>query len=211
MRFNHLKIIFVFLEMKSLTLLQIRKLSSQSNLSPGEIEKWYERFIRCYTSGYVSFKEFHLYITQLYIYHGNQQNQLSKSLVKQLFSNLDLNQDGRLNFEEFFRFNLLVNQSSAEDKLKFILNLYDPRRENRFTQDEIVVILTNMFYILDIPRSTNKLSEKLDYILKSNNLNNRICWNTFSVLLLNHSTLFELLLSNHFDQEISEENSITRF
>jgi Ca2+-binding EF-hand superfamily protein len=131
--------------------------------------------------------------------------------VKQLFSNLDLNEDGRLNFEEFFRFNLLVNQSSAEDKLKFILNLYDPRRENRFTQDEIVVILTNMFYILDIPRSTNKLSEKLDYILKSNNLNNRICWNTFSVLLLNHSILFELLLSNHFDQEILEENSITRF
>ncbi len=131
--------------------------------------------------------------------------------MKQLFSNLDLNEDGRLNFEEFFRFNLLVNQSSAEDKLKFILNLYDPRRENRFTQDEIVVILTNMFYILDIPRSTNKLSEKLDYILKSNNLNNRICWNTFSVLLLNHSILFELLLSNHFDQEILEENSITRF
>jgi Ca2+-binding EF-hand superfamily protein len=197
---------------QSLTLLQIQKLSSQSNLSPGEIEKWYEHFIRCYTSGYVSFEEFHMYIKQLSIYHGNQQqSQISKSLVKELFSNLDFNNDRRLNFEEFFRFILLMNQDSVEDKLKFILNLYDPRREIRFTREEIVTILTNMFYILDMSKSINQLPEKLDYIFKSINLNNQICWNTFSVSLFNHSILFQLLLSNHFDPNTFEENFTTQF
>jgi hypothetical protein len=110
----------------------------------------------------------------------------------------------------------LINQGSAEDKLKFILNLYDRQKEIFYTQQEIVNILTNMFTLLNIPTSTNDLSERVDKILTYINLNNRIskkkiCWNTFCITVLNHSTSFELLLSNNCDSDNFEEISISHF
>ncbi|CAF4143307.1 unnamed protein product, partial [Rotaria sordida] len=95
------------------------------NLPSKEIEGWYERFICCYPYGYVSFQEFLIYLKQLNIYRENQQHQLFKSLIEQLFYTLDVNNDKQLNFEEFFQFNLLINQGTDEDKLKLILNLHD--------------------------------------------------------------------------------------
>lgn len=187
-----------------LTLSQVTSLSRQSSLSPGEIEKWYERFILCYTDGYVTYQDFLIHIKQLNIYHGNQQNQLSISMIKQLYSNLDVDKDKQLNFEEFFRFNILINQGSTEDKLKFILNLYDRQKQVYYTQQEISILLTNMFYLLNIPKSSNNLSERLDKILSYISLNNqtkKISWNIFCMSVRNCSTLQEILLLNNSDNE----------
>ncbi|CAF0977896.1 unnamed protein product [Rotaria sp. Silwood1] len=194
-----------------LTLSQITKLSNQFNLSSVEIERWYERFILCYPYGYVSFQEFLIYLKQLNIYGQNQQYQLSKSLIKQLFYTLDINNDKQLNFEEFFQFNLLINQGTNEDKLKLILNLHD-RQQNYYTQQKIVNILTNMFAFLNISQLSNGLSQRINTILINANMNNKkskICWNTFCTYILNNSSSLQLLLSNSINNENFEEKLIT--
>ncbi|CAF2475494.1 unnamed protein product [Rotaria sp. Silwood2] len=194
-----------------LTLSQITKLSNQFNLSSIEIERWYERFILCYPYGYVSFQEFLIYLKQLNIYRENQEYQLSKSLIKQLFYTLDVNNDKQLNFEEFFQFNLLINQGTNEDKLKLILNLHD-RQQNYYTQKEIVNIFTNMFALLNISKLVNDLSQSINTILTNANMNNKkskICWNTFCIYVLNHSLSLELIFSNHLINESFEEKLIT--
>ncbi|CAF1136820.1 unnamed protein product [Rotaria sordida] len=186
-----------------LTLSQITKLSNQFNLSSKEIEGWYERFICCYPYGYVSFQEFLIYLKQLNIYRENQQHQLSKSLIKQLFYTLDINNDKQLNFEEFFQFNLLINQGTDEDKLKLILNLHD-RQQNYYTQQDIVNILTNMFALFNIPTLENNLSQRINTILTYADMDNKkakICWNTFCTYVLNNSSSLELLLSNQLNSE----------
>ncbi|CAF1481435.1 unnamed protein product, partial [Adineta steineri] len=55
-----------------LTVAQITRLSIQSRLALEEIEDWYDRFVVCYPYGYVSFKEFQIYLKQLNIYNGHE-------------------------------------------------------------------------------------------------------------------------------------------
>ncbi|UJR32802.1 hypothetical protein I4U23_020264 [Adineta vaga] len=101
-----------------LTSFQITRLSNQSKLSFEEIEHCYDQFILCYPYGYISFKDFRLYLKQLLFYNGNDQcqyNQLSKMILKQLFYRLNVNQEKKLSFEEFFRFNTLIAQESNEN------------------------------------------------------------------------------------------------
>ena len=190
---------------RQLTLPQITRLSSQSNIAPIELEKWYERFLRCYTSGYVSLQEFQTYIQQVYLHQGNRSREpISKTLIKELFSTLDSNRDQELNFEEFFRFSLLINVGSIEEKLKFILTLYQRERAHYFTKEEIVRLLSQMFQLLDMIKFAEKLPEKIDEICKSIGCNQRICWKTFSTALLNQPTLVELFLSN----QLSDNSSV---
>lgn len=186
---------------RQLTLPQINRISSQSNITPIEVEKWYDRFVRCYTSGYVSLQEFQNYIQQVYFHHGNTSREpISKSLIKELFSTLDSNRNQELNFEEFFRFSLLINVGSIEEKLKFILTLYQREKTQHFTREEIVRLFNSMFKLLDMIKFTERLTEKVDIICKSINGNQRISWCTFSTAVLNQSTLFELLLSNQLSE-----------
>jgi Ca2+-binding EF-hand superfamily protein len=188
-----------------LTVPQKTRLSNQSNLSIEEIQEWYERFTHCYPYGYVSFKEFLIYLKQLNKYNGNQPHQLSKLIIKQLFSKLNLNKDKQLNFEEFFRFNLLINQGSKEDKLKFILNVYDRQRNYYYTQLQTINILTDMFDLLNISISKDDLSRRIDTVLthlKLDNRNSKICWNTFCISVLRLSSFRELLLADSFDENM---------
>lgn len=181
---------------RHLTLPQLNRLSTQSNITPTEVQKWYERFVRCYTSGYVSLNEFEKYIRQVYLHQGLHREQMSKSLMKEIYSTLDINRDQELNFEEFFRFSLLINLGSIEEKLKFILTLYRREREVQFTREEIARLLTTMFKFFDMSKSMEKLDGNIDEIFRSINANQRIGWNTFCTTVLNQLTLFELQPSN---------------
>ncbi|CAF2976881.1 unnamed protein product [Rotaria socialis] len=186
-----------------LTLSQLKQLSNQFNLSAEEIQRWYQRFILCYPYGYVSIQEFLAYLKQLNIDRENQQYQLPKSLIKQLFYTLDLNKDRKLNFEEFFQFNFLINQGTDQDKLKFILTIHD-RHSIYYTRQEIVDILKTLFDLLNISKQTNELSERINMILTSSKMNHnttKICWNTFCTYVLNQSSSFQILLSNQLDTE----------
>lgn len=194
-----------------LTLPQITKLSNQFSLSSAEIERWYERFIRCYPYGYISFQEFGMYLKQANIYEVNQQHALPKSLMRQLFSTLDLNDDQELDFEEFFQFTLFINEGTDTDKLKLVLNLCE-RQQTYYKQQEIVNILANLFGLLNIPRWQNDLSERVGTILRYVNMNNnakKISWNKFCLFVLNHSPSFDLLLAHNMDSEDFEENLVT--
>lgn len=200
----------------TLTPTQINHLAMQSHLPTHDIEEWYERFNHCYPRGYLSYKEFIGYLQQVNIQNGND-NRLTKSLVKRLFLALDLNEDKQLNFEEFFLFNILLNQGSFYDKLKLILSLYDRDKQKYLTHLQLETILTNMFDLLDIPKPANGLSEKIHTILNRahfNNQNTKISWHTFSSYILNDPSLFEVLISHDVDQNRVENDlniSVTRF
>ncbi len=199
-----------------LTSTQISTLTKGSHLSTEDVEEWYERFCHCYPSGYLSSKEFLNYLKQVHTQNRNN-NYPTKSMVKQLFRALDLDEDKQLNFEEFFIFNIFINQGTIEEKLKLILNLYDRDKKKYLTRQEIENVLINMFDLLNIPKPTDGLSKRIDTILNRANFNNqntKISWHTFSSYVLEQPSLFKLLISNDTDGNTSDDDFsvlITRF
>lgn len=146
-----------------LTATQLYTLSRQSHLSAEELEEWHQRFTHCYPRGYLSYKEFLLYLQQLDAQTKNsndQQRRPMKSVLKQLFRLLDLNEDKNLNFEEFFLFNLLINRGTEQEKLKLILNLYDREKSKYLTLKQLETVLTDMFDLLNIPKPSDGLARR---------------------------------------------------
>jgi Ca2+-binding EF-hand superfamily protein len=199
-----------------LTSTQIDTLTRQSHVSTEDLEEWYERFNHCYPRGYLSYKEFLDYLQQLQI-QNKTSNRPTKSMGKQLFRILNLNEDQKLNFEEYFLFNILINQGTTEEKLKLILSLYDQKKTKYLTREQLENVLINMFELLNIPKPKNGLSQRIDTILTRSNFNNqqtKISWHTFSSYVLNDSSLFQLLISKDIDGDISNDGFtylITRF
>ncbi|CAF1256891.1 unnamed protein product [Rotaria sordida] len=200
----------------ALTSTQINSLAKESHVAPEDIKDWYDRFNHCYPRSYLSYKEFISYLEQVNTQNGND-NHLTKSMVKQLFNVLDLNEDKRLNFEEFFLFNIVINQGSLEDKLKLIFRLYDRDQNKYLTRVQLENILSNMFDLLNLSKSKNGLSQNIDEILTRTNFNNqntKISWHTFSTYVLNDPLLFSILVSNDFDDYKSDDDFsciVTRF
>lgn len=192
----------------ALTATQIQTLTNQSHLTNEELEEWHERFYHCYPRGYLSSKEFLLYLQQLQN-QKNLDNQLTKSMVKKLFRLLDLNEDKHLNFEEFFLFNILINRGTNEDKLKLVFNLYDRNKEKYFTRQQLEQLLDQMFDLINLPKPNNGLTQRLETILNRTNFNtqnSKISWHTFSTYVLNDPALFELLLIDDIDEYHCDTN-----
>ncbi|UJR13890.1 hypothetical protein I4U23_000897 [Adineta vaga] len=183
----------------SLDAAQLDKLSRECHLPKEDVEEWYERFNHCYPRG-LSYKEFIVYLQQIQTTQNLPDKRLGKSMIKRLFRLLDLNQDKQLDFEEFFIFNILINQGLAEDKLKLILNLYDKKKEKYLTKQQLENVLIDMFDLLNIPKPTNGLTQTIETILTRANFNRqnaKISWHAFSSHVLNDSSLFNLLISNN--------------
>ena len=205
-----------------LTATQLYTLSRQSHLSAEELEEWHQRFTHCYPRGYLSYKEFLLYLQQLDAQTKNsndQQRRPMKSVLKQLFRLLDLNEDKNLNFEEFFLFNLLINRGTEQEKLKLILNLYDREKSKYLTLKQLETVLTDMFELLNIPKPPGGLPRHIDSILNRANFNTqetKISWQTFRSYVFNDPSLFALLIPNnqeihHSDDDDDSSWIVTRF
>ena len=182
---------------------QIDHLTDVSDLPPEDIEEWHERFKNCYPRGYLSCEQFLDYLKQFHSRQGHD-SRPKKTMIKPLFRVLDLNEDKQLNFEEFFLFNLLMNQGSAEEKLRLILHLYDRNKEKYLTRQQLERVVTNMFDVLDIPKPTGGLSQALQQILSRahfNNDNSKIAWNSFTTYILEDRSLLKLLLSGDDDDD----------
>jgi Ca2+-binding EF-hand superfamily protein len=186
-----------------LTSVQMRYLADQSRLPSKDIEEWYERFNHCYPRGYLSCQQFTNYLKEFHSYNDNDKRS-ARNTVKQLFRLLDLNEDKHLNFDEFFLFNILINQGSNDDKLRLILRLYDRERNKYLTQQQLERVLSNMFELLSIPKPIDGLAQTLETISVRTSINDqstKISWNTFSTFVLNDPSLFELLLSGDIQHE----------
>jgi Ca2+-binding EF-hand superfamily protein len=194
---------------------QLDRLSTQCHLPKEDIEEWYDRFNHCYPRG-LSYKEFLFYLQQVQTQHASGKRP-AKSMIKRLFRLLDLDEDKQLNFEEFFVFNILVNQGLVADKLKLILSLYDKDKKKHLTRRQLEKVLISMFDLLDIPKPQNGLTQRIDTILSRANFNaqsTKISWHTFSTHVLNDSSLFNLLISKEQDGDDSDDDFsalITRF
>jgi Ca2+-binding EF-hand superfamily protein len=194
-----------------LTTAQLEHLAKQTNLPFEDIQDSYERFNHCYPRGYLSSDEFLHHLIQFYTPNRNTKRP-KKTLIKQLFRLLDLNENQQLNFDEFFLFNSLITRGSAEEKIRLISRLYDPNKNKYLTRQQLEQVLSTMFDILQIERPPIGLAETIDRILQRTNINqqsNKISWHTFSTYLLEDTSLLQLLLSN----EENDDSSIvvTRF
>lgn len=200
-----------------LTATQLHTLSHQSHLSAEELEEWHERFKNCYPRGYLSYKEFLDYLQRLNSSKKNDEHRPMKSMLKQLFRLLDLNEDKQLNFEEFFLFNLLINRGTEREKLKLILNLYDREKSKYLTQKQLENVLTDMFDLLNIPKPADGLPRRIELIFSRANFNQqeaKISWHTFRNFVLNDPSLFALLVSDDEETTDSDDEShwiVTRF
>ena len=178
---------------------EIDQLSSRSQLPPEDIQEWYQRFTHCYPRGYLSFNEFIDYLNRFHNQTNETKKPMTKTMIKQIFRLLDINQDKNLNFDEFFLFHLLINQSSAEDKLRTIFKLYDQGKNKSFTRAELSTILTQMFDVLNISKPNGGLEQAIDTIIQRSNINvdsEKIVWNTFRIYVLQDPLLFQLLLND---------------
>lgn len=195
---------------QQLTETQLQTLSDQSHLSKEELNEWHGRFNHCYPRGYLSYKEFLDYLQQLNSSKKNDERRPMKSMLKQLFRLLDINEDKNLNFEEFFVFNLLINQGTEEEKLKLILDLYDREKTKYLTRKQLENVLTDMFDLLNIPKPTNGLSQSIETILNRTNFSSqesKISWHTFRNYVRHDPSLFALLVSNREETTYSNDES----
>ena len=188
---------------------EIENLSQASNLPSEDIEEWHERFNHCYPRGYLSLEEFMQYLQQINHPKNREKSGSTKTLVKKLFRLIDLNDDKHMNFDEFFLFNILMNQGSPDDKLRLIFRLYDQQKDKYLTEEQLEDVLTKMFDILAIPKPRDGLSQPIDQILSRTHItrqHNKIPWNTFRSYVLQDQSLFHLLLpSTQVDQSIRRE------
>ncbi|CAF1363533.1 unnamed protein product [Adineta ricciae] len=194
---------------------QLDKLSRQCHLPKEDVEEWYERFNHCYPRG-LSYKEFLFYLQQIQSKNNANGKRPAKSMMKRLFRLLDLNQDKQLDFEEFFVFNILINQGFVEDKLRLILNLYDKDKEKYLTKEQLKNVLNDMFDLLDIPTAKDDLMQRIETILTRANFNtqsSKFSWHAFSSHVLNNQSLFNLLISNQTVADFDDNFGyiITRF
>ena len=175
---------------------QVTRLSDECQLPSEEIQESYERFNHCYPRGYLSQAKFLFYLKQVHSQNGRDYR-LTNAMVKQLFRLLDLNEDKHLNFEEFFLFNILMNQGSDEEKLRLVLGLYDRDKNKYLTRQQLESVLLSMFDLLDIPQPDDSLSQRIQTLFQRCNFtdhHSKISWNTFRTYVLEDASLFQLLL-----------------
>lgn len=189
---------------------QLEHLTEKSHLPVEDIEEWYERFNHCYPRGYVSLNEFLQYLHQFQNSKNRETNGTTKTLVKNLFRLMDLNDDKHMNFDEFFLFNLLMHQGSPDEKLRLIFRLYDRDKEKYFTEQQLEDVLKKMFEVLVLPPPADGLSQAIHEIFLRTNMtqnNNKVSWNTFRTYVLGDKSLFRLLLSSsRIDERIRPDS-----
>jgi Ca2+-binding EF-hand superfamily protein len=177
----------------SLTTKEINYLSLKSNLTREDIQQWYLRFVHCYPHGHLSQKQFVNYYQQLRDEHSAQ----LKPLIKELFEVFDLNNDKKINFEEFVLLNVLTNNGSNNEKLNLIFNLFNKTKDKYFSRNELKDFLRNMFDLLDIPSSKLNITEIIDFIFHENKINKdeKINWKEFTQQISDDQHLLQQLIS----------------
>ncbi|CAF4527176.1 unnamed protein product, partial [Didymodactylos carnosus] len=126
---------------------EIERLCSQTELSPEDIEKWYEYFIHCYPKGKLNKKQFISYYQKF----REENKSTSKKIIQNLFRTFDLNNDKKIDFYEFVLANVVSINGSLYEKLKYAFNMYDLDKNKYLDRKEIEHVLRGMFDLLEIP------------------------------------------------------------
>lgn len=189
---------------KSLIKEDFQNLSLKTNIKCEDIEQCYLRFLNCYPYGYLKRRDFVKYFQEF----RDEFNSELKLLIKELFDLFDLNKDNKLDFIEFFLFNILINDSSIDNKLKLIFQLYN-NKQILFLRNQLKDFLRNLFDLFNIPSSKLNIIYVINIIYKKNNMKKyeKIQWNKFTHEILNDENLLKQLISLDFYQDEHDEEN----
>ena len=190
---------------------EVTRLSNLSEWSESDVRDWYERFTHCYPSGYLTLNEFGAHLQYITIFQNRSVFQLDKYIIKQIFNRFDKDDDKKLNFEEVLQCHLFMHLESKGQKLKFILQLYNPAKTKYYPRERVFDMLMNLFDLFNIEDESFEREKKINFII--NQLEprynvNQISWTNICRSIKKDSSLFKYLLRT--DEEVSETSSMTR-
>mmetsp|Transcript_9559 Transcript_9559/g.11810 ORF Transcript_9559/g.11810 Transcript_9559/m.11810 type:complete len:190 (-) Transcript_9559:2-571(-) len=114
---------------------EIKKLKKQTNLDKVEINSLYKEFSKIAPSGSVDRTKFQDALQALER-HGL--NEIANTPYSdRLFTLLDINEDGVVDFKEFISGFALLCKGSVEDKIKVSFNAYDKDGDGTISKDEL--------------------------------------------------------------------------
>jgi Ca2+-binding EF-hand superfamily protein len=87
-----------------------------------------------------------------------------------VFTTIDQNCDGIVNFEDFLLGLSILSRGSVDEKLRWIFNLYDINRDGKITKDELEQIVTSVYDLMgkytDPPANDSNCKNHVDYVFK---------------------------------------------
>ena len=87
-----------------------------------------------------------------------------------VFTTIDQNCDGIVNFEDFLLGLSILARGSIEEKLRWIFNLYDINRDGKITKDELEQIVASVYDLMgkhtDPPINEASCKLHVDYVFK---------------------------------------------
>ena len=185
----------------SLTKKELAQLKFVNDLKDkSDLNEIYSRFVTCYPYGYLNLNEFIEYIQTL---NDDQYFDLN-DLLKDLFDLFDINQDQRLNFDEFISFNQLMSNGTNEEKFKKIFEIYANNPTKLFTKQQLSDLIKNLFDLFQVNYSKSNLINVLQFIFHKNHFKHyeQIQWQIFTKEMQeNHFLVKEILAFNDIEQQ----------
>lgn len=190
---------------------EVTRLSNLSDWSESDILHWYERFVHCYPSGYLTLNDFGAHLQYITIFQNHHSFQLDNYIIKEIFHRFDKDNDQKLNFEEIFQCHLFIHGESDRMKLKFILQLYHRNKTKYYSRAKVFDTLMNLFDLFNMHGERFEREKKLVTIIYQIEPNdrekNKISWTNMCRSMKKEISFFKYLLSD--DDDAAETNSIT--
>ncbi|UJR27051.1 hypothetical protein I4U23_008355 [Adineta vaga] len=119
---------------------EIAALVEASNVNEQEIRRWHTDFLQHYPSGQLDRKTFCEYYQKLY------PSKETETSFENIFSMIDTNNDGKIDFNELLVVIVLMSHLNAvESRLAFVFDMFDNSGDGHIDRDELEDVISAIY------------------------------------------------------------------